>query len=180
MLKNGYKQKLILMLAMTMISQTTVLASQTSKEDLVMMSEESVTEQLNNITQGFVDTQSHWAKKTIDKWHNAGIINGVGDNKFNPDEAMARKDLAIIIDKVLALSKVYGEESENSKYYTNALNRLVKEGIMSSERPDDTITRQEAAIVICKAFGIEPSDATIDKLDFKDKDEVAFWSETYI
>ncbi|MDD4122300.1 MAG: glycosyl hydrolase family 18 protein, partial [Eubacteriales bacterium] len=49
----------------------------------------------------FDDTVGHWAQADIDTARRNGIINGVGDNLFEPEESVTREQMAVIIDNIL-------------------------------------------------------------------------------
>lgn len=178
--RQNYKITLISALALTLLSQAVAYAAPV--DNLKVASETEVINTLEKETAKFLDVQGHWAQKSIEKWSLAGIIKGVGDNQFNPDGAMTRKDLAVLVDKILGLDRIsatIAEDMGGSSYYKASLDRLVKEGIMTSERPDDKVTRQEAAIIICKAFGLDPVYKE-EITGFSDRDRIAFWAKPYV
>ena len=45
----------------------------------------------------FTDTKGHWVDSELDWPVEAGIINGIGDNKFDPDAALTREQTIVII-----------------------------------------------------------------------------------
>ncbi len=132
----------------------------------------------------FEDTKTHWAKQAINQWQYYKVIAGVGKNKFDPDGFVTRRDFAVIIDKLFKYVDVAVNsftDLELEQYYTLPMLRLNAAGIMvgdgKSIRPHDSITRQEAAVVICKAFNIAPEEG---KTTFKDDAQISSWAYPYV
>lgn len=48
----------------------------------------------------FTDTKEHWAKDYIDFVSNKGLMQGVGDNKFEPNKPMTRAEVATVIARM--------------------------------------------------------------------------------
>lgn len=45
----------------------------------------------------FNDIKNHWAKDTIEKWKDKGVISGYPDGTFKPDNPVTRAELAKIL-----------------------------------------------------------------------------------
>lgn len=45
--------------------------------------------------------ENHWAKKSIDMLSSRGIMNGTGNDKFNPDKKITRAEAATTFNKIL-------------------------------------------------------------------------------
>ncbi|UCZ55317.1 S-layer homology domain-containing protein [Bacillus shivajii] len=48
----------------------------------------------------FRDTHNHWAKKDIEIAHELGMVNGIGDNRYGPDDPLTREQLAAILQNI--------------------------------------------------------------------------------
>ncbi len=133
----------------------------------------------------FSDTESHWAEGVIDKWSEKGVVKGF-DGNFNPDLPIIRGDFAVIISRVLsnseesALENVFSDLNTDA-YYANAVLQLNKKGIMLGSdgmvRPNDNITREEAFVMLSRAYDI---DGSSDKINFEDENEVSDWAYAVI
>ncbi len=133
----------------------------------------------------FSDTENHWAERVIDKWSEKGVIRGY-DGKFSPDLPIIRGDFAVIISRVLsdtedsALENVFSDLNTDA-YYANAVLQLNKKGIMLGSdgvvRPSDNITREEAFVMLSRAYDIE---GISDKINFEDENEVSDWAYAVI
>lgn len=129
------------------------------------------------------DIQNHWAKETIEAWSNKGIVKGY-DGKFRPDDFITRGEFAVVLNRIL----LFDEPAENTfddlkeSFYTAAVLCLNKQGIMNgfekNIRPDDFITREEAAVMLFKAMKLETKE--ISALNFNDEDEISDWAKPYM
>lgn len=131
----------------------------------------------------YSDTGRHWASEEIDKWSDKGIIKGDG-NLFYPDDDITRGDFAVIVDRIMTY-QTPGENTFtdlNEDYYTLPLLRLSKQEIIlgyeNKIRPLDSISRQEAAVMLCRALLISPEEDFI--YDFDDTDDIAPWAKGYM
>lgn len=138
----------------------------------------------NNEIKPFKDIAGHWAAQTINKWQYYNIISGVGDDKFNPNGTILRRDFAVILDRLFKFTDIsinVFNDLPMGQYYTDPILRLTAAGIIDSNikyvRPNVNITREEATVMICKAFKIEPSN---DKVLFTDANEISAEAYPYI
>lgn len=101
----------------------------------------------------FSDTENHWAEEAVSRWSDMGIIVGYNGN-FSPNSNIKRCDMATIVG------------------------RLTNEPPQQMERPKEYITREEAAELICKAFGYEKSGTC--SVSFSDTSDVAENTKGYL
>lgn len=129
----------------------------------------------------FYDTEAHWAEEVIEKWAERKVILGY-DGCFNPDAPIIRGDFAVILNRVLTSSDEFIYENtfsdlEDDKYYTEAILRLNQRGVILGSDgmvyPENNITREEAFVMIGRAFEIKKAEYDID---FDDSDEVSDWA----
>lgn len=120
-----------------------------------------------------------------------GIIEGVGDNKFAPENTVTRADFAVMIDKAIALEnsadKEFYDVPEDS-YFAESVKKAAAAGIIKGDEngsfnPYKPINKQEAAVILTKAY-----ESVIGKAifapnaakDCSDYESVATWAKTYI
>ncbi|MDI4648991.1 S-layer homology domain-containing protein [Cohnella hashimotonis] len=131
----------------------------------------------------FKDTQGHWAQGAVEKWSEAGVIQGA-NGTFRPNESVTRAEFATMIDNIVK----YTETGDNlfsdlssSKWYYDAILKLSKAGVLSGSNgkalPGAVITRQEAAVMVAKAFNIAESEAGAT---FTDEGAIAGWANGYV
>lgn len=103
------------------------------------------------------DISVHWAKDSIIKMINAGVISGYPDRTFKPDKAVTRAEFTVMLIKALNL------ETRAGKPFTDTASHWAKESIATatahgfisgypdnSFRPQGKTTRGEAAVIIGK------------------------------
>jgi hypothetical protein len=56
----------------------------------------------------FDDCTSTWAKPYIETARKLGIVTGTGGNLFEPDKPVSRSDIVMMLNRILALQKGYG------------------------------------------------------------------------
>ena len=135
----------------------------------------------------FSDVEGHWAEKSIQKAEEMKVITGYENNRFMPDSYMTRAELVAIINRFLEI------QSETDKYipdvtrqdwFHSDVRKALSAGIIKGDangyvRPNDYVTREEAAIIMCRAFYSE-ADGNVDTLSFKDNDSISSWSRADI
>ncbi len=87
-----------------------------------------------------------------------GILQGVGDNKFNPDGLITREDMIVMVARGLELSgsgdlSAFPDGAETSDYATGAVSAMVEKGLIKGDslgnlNPKGNTTRAEAAVFI--------------------------------
>ena len=142
-----------------------------------------------NNTNQFKDTENHWAKDSIQKLYEQGIVNGISEDEFEPDRTVTRAEFATMISKLLKLD----ESAENifddvrpDDWFCGTVAAVSKVGIVSGFegkfRPNDNISRQEMAVMVAKAFNYmnltQPELKGLDR--FSDKEDIASWAEAYV
>lgn len=129
----------------------------------------------------FGDTGGHWAQQAIDTWHNHGVVNGF-EGQFRPDDAVTRGEFAVMVDNIMKY-QVEGEHGfsdlPDGKWYSGPIARLHAAGVLSGSdgkaRPEQNITRQEAALILTRAFGLERF-AGQARAEFADVGDIASWA----
>ncbi len=133
----------------------------------------------------FDDTDGHWAAEAIDEWSGNGILNGIGNNKFNPDGYMTRAEAAAVFSRLLALSERANisdfKDVDSDAWYAESLEKCVAAGILNGDgsnlNPSGYITREMFFTMFGRALGIQP-ESTLTK-EFSDADEISSWAQGY-
>jgi len=118
-----------------------------------------------------VDSNAYYAKElAIGKA--AGILQGVGENKFNPDAEISRQDLMLICTRgmryanKMGLEKIIGESmgftdfDQVADYAEEAILSMIKEGIVQGNadktiNPRGNATRAEAAVIMNRILNVK-------------------------
>ncbi|MCL5934955.1 MAG: S-layer homology domain-containing protein, partial [Firmicutes bacterium] len=127
------------------------------------------------------DGTYHWAKSQIQNMINLGAVKGYPDGTFQPEKPVTRAELASAMANAMFLPK--GEEVELpdvSSTHWAAKNIATSLPYLAafpdgSFRPNAPITREEVAVAIVKAAGLDKKvvDPTILDVVFKDYKSVS-------
>lgn len=136
-----------------------------------IVSREEFTEQKINpykkTQTSFKDMENHWAKKEVIHLAEAGIIAGVGDDAFAPEESLTKGQAARLILRALKL--VYNEETEASY-----LEIAEENGYLKADEANDEISRQELAKMLTNAIVYKKGECLVDVAsgNFADNNEI--------
>lgn len=131
----------------------------------------------------FPDVEGHWAREVIEKWHGMGVIGGdTVTGAFRPDDPLSRAEFAALLNRIMGYPLVevkHFSDVPANAWYAETMSRLNSAGIIQGDgndmvRPLDPVTRQEAAVILCRALGIEEQLANVN---FNDADDIAPWAE---
>jgi len=130
------------------------------------------------------DISGHWASGVIQKWIDYGIIDGYPDGTFKPENSITRAEFIKIVSEMFGfqekMENVFLDVSPNA-WYADVVSKAGAAGIIDTKsskyfRPNDPISRQEAALVLYRAFKLKVSDRdAADK--FADAGLIADWSK---
>ncbi|MBB3154590.1 subtilisin family serine protease [Paenibacillus endophyticus] len=123
--------------------------------------------QAQELIAGFKDIRGHWAQNEIVALNKQGIINGTGNNRFEPKRAITRAEAVAMVVKAY---KPIPKGSVNTNRFTDvpanhwayaAITSAVGQGWVKgfpggSFKPDQPITRAEMALIIGYAEGVKP------------------------
>ncbi|WP_127531216.1 endo-1,4-beta-xylanase [Paenibacillus kobensis] len=136
---------------------------------------------------------NNFAAAAIQRLVELGIINGVSSDSFAPKEDVKRSQLVVMLVRALGLETNANAGSPfadvpASRSDAAAIAAAVEAGLINgangSFRPNDSMTREEAVVVLMRAFnyavkslGIDASSlATVDAAAFKDDASISKWA----
>jgi hypothetical protein len=127
------------------------------------------------------DISGHWAKDSIMKLINAGVISDYPDGTFKPDKAVTRAEFTVMIVKALNL------ETRAGKTFTDTASHWAKESIATAAAhgiisgyddntfgPGNLITREQAAVIVSLAAKLK---AVTGELNFTDSQAISLWAK---
>lgn len=143
-----------------------------------------ITAQESGSNKQFTDTNGHFAQNSIEKWGKRGIIKGDG-LKFRPDSPITRGEFALIINRLLDFESptITRDSFQDLKesFYTDAILSLSENKILLGSdkkiRAQEPITREEAAVVLLRAFQVSP---TQSEIPFSDRADISPWAQASI
>ena len=110
----------------------------------------------------------YWASSSIDRWSGYGVVKGDTRGQFNPEQPMKRGELATMLADMLGLKDAAQNtfhDVPDGKWYAEPILKCAAAGIMQGDtrgnaNPESPISRQEAAVMLGRALGIEPAQGT--------------------
>jgi hypothetical protein len=117
----------------------------------------------------FNDTTGHWARDAISTAFANGLISGLSETSFGPNDSITREQMIVIIMRVLkgiaadqAQQPVFTDATEVSPWAQAAVNWAAEQGITSgypdgSFRPSLHATRAEVIAIIVRALRLQTS-----------------------
>ena len=113
------------------------------------------------------DIQGHWAQNTINKWVDKGDISGYPDGTFRPNNMITRVEFVVLVNNAMGYTKSgYAYFSDVPSHYwgKNAIQTGVAAGYISGDgngifRPNDPVTRQEAAAMISRILDLKQNES---------------------
>lgn len=128
-------------------------------------------------------TQSHWAQSYLQKWNDYGIINGDETGDLMPDKPTTRAELAVMMNAIMDYQVKAGNnylDVENSSWYADPILKASAAGLLSGYpggfmKPNQSITRQEAMIMMANVLELDTSNAPA--AGYLDSAEIASWAQ---
>lgn len=126
----------------------------------------------------------HWAKSYIDNLSGKKYVSGYEDGTYKPDNYVTRAEFAKILTNIFGVIDKSGVEIADvadSAWYADTMKIAVKAGFVTgyadgTVKPEANITRQEAAVMVYRAWGLSPE----GELNFTDKAEIADWASNQV
>lgn len=140
------------------------------------------TETGQTVQQKAADYTGHWAEKDFRSWVNNGWISGYGNGVFKPDQAITRAEWVLLVNRVFNLQTeietVFTDVKRGESYYVD-IKKAVAAGYVSGYsdgtfRPAQTVSRQEAAVMLFRLFQLNAADGGTAP---KDASELPSWSK---
>ncbi|MBP1990712.1 DUF4838 domain-containing protein [Paenibacillus eucommiae] len=147
--------------------------------------------------QSVPDIKGHWAETQLQRWVEAGLLQGYADGGVAPDQRIARGELAALINRSFGFTEkaeiAFGDLSAADWQY-NDISIAVKEGYLSgyedsTVRVNKEISRQEAAVMlerILQPYVLEPAPGSATGTvpgtapAFTDSASIAAWSQAAV
>lgn len=139
-----------------------------------------------NFVSASSDIHGHWAEQNIKYLLDKGVVEGYPNGEFVPNKQITRAEFVAIINRTLALNEVgvveFEDVTENDWFYKD-IGKAMAAGYIEGYskqafKPRNIITREEAATIIGKAFGLEESDTST--IDFTDGQSIQGYAVGYV
>ncbi|WP_052087919.1 S-layer homology domain-containing protein [Paenibacillus wynnii] len=142
-------------------------------------------------TRTFNDLDKRWAKADIELLASKLVVKGTTDSIFSPDSNITRAEFAALLVRSLGLavdaSSTTFTDVKSSDWFAGAINAAVQAKLVdgfkdSSFKPNDTITREQMAVMISRAITAvgKAGDISVNHnqslAKFKDSASIASWA----
>ncbi len=130
----------------------------------------------------FIDLDNNWAKAAIEKLAGMGAISAYPDGTFRPNTQITRAEFITLLVKVLKL-----KANSDGLAFKDTADHWAKGGISvatslgiargyndNSFKPDNPITREEMAVMACKAAKLTPASGDTN---FSDNKQISSWAK---
>lgn len=129
------------------------------------------------------DIKGHWAQKNIEKTISAGIVSGYKDGTFRPDAPVTRAEFCHMVNATLGNTgtvSISFKDVPSSEWYYSDVSKAVAAGFVSGYtdnkfKPDQRISRQEAAVILSRIVPISNSAASLSK--YSDNKNIDNWAK---
>jgi len=139
----------------------------------------------------FSDLADHWAKVQVQYMADNGYVSGMGNGQFSPDASVTRAQFATMLASSLKLdgdAKAPFSDLQPGQWYYQAVVRAYGAGLIkgvggSLFAPDEVITREQMASMICNALSYkgklsdEPGIETL-LAGFADQESISGWARS--
>ena len=144
----------------------------------------------------FTDVKGHWAEEMINSLYFDGVVTGStqkdGTMIYRPDDSMTRQEFVVALMRYLGTNLSdyentklpFADSSKIAKWASDAMKAAYAMGYLTGSssdgklyaKPADTISRQEAMVILSRT--LPESTASADDLEkrFSDADKVAKWA----
>ncbi|MGE4549103.1 MAG: S-layer homology domain-containing protein [Intestinibacillus sp.] len=128
------------------------------------------------------DMPTGWAKQAMERAVENGLMQGSG-NKIYPDKPLTRAEAAEVLTRAFGAQQESGLDGYldvgQGDWYDAALAKAVQMGVFTGDDqrlyPLRNITREEAFVVLSRAFGLEDGETTVLNR-FADGSAVSSWA----
>lgn len=130
----------------------------------------------------FIDMPEDWSKLSLKKAVQNGLLLG-SNGKIMPNKKLTRAEMATILNRSFGSyeegSLLEFRDVQKSDWYYSEMAKAVQmklfEGSNKFLSPDDSITREQAFVVIARALNIKP--IMEQQNEFKDVDKISDWAK---
>ena len=109
---------------------------------------------------GFSDMENHWGREYVERLAEKGIVSGFEDNTYRPEECVTRAEyiklVVCALGTELTQNEYFTDVSRGDwyfKYISAAKEAGLAGGFDGLFRPNDLITREDAAVILSRASG---------------------------
>ena len=141
------------------------------KTNVVLPRQTDTSTEKDNQTEVFSDIQESYAKEYIRQLCDQKVLNGFPDGTFRPNESVTRAEFAKMLCILLNLSGGNAAFSDvnTSDWFYSYVAACAQKGIVNGFEgkfmPQNTITREDCAVMVCRALELAEAGTVTNFLD---------------
>ncbi|OAB26581.1 pullulanase [Paenibacillus macquariensis subsp. defensor] len=135
----------------------------------------------------FADLEGHWAQTAVNELTAKHVVNGTTDSTFSPEQRVTRAEFAAMLVRALNLKdqgSVSFKDVNSSAWYASAVATAYHSGLVKGKNeltfaPQETITREEMAVMILRAYHVRNVASTVPNVShpsFIDEQLISSWA----
>jgi hypothetical protein len=136
------------------------------------------------LAQAGTDIEGHWAEEAMNRWVDRGIVKGYDDGTFGPDKFIKRAEFVALVNRTFGyatFSSTKFPDVSDDDWFAADVSKAVGAGYIKGYddgtfRPDDNITRQEAALVFARIYDLKKTDETYGFADIESIPDWSLWA----
>ena len=129
--------------------------------------------------------RKHWAVEIIERWALRGVLQG-SDGLFRPNAPITRAEFAAVISRLMGYTvttETQFYDVPHTAWYYGDIAKIYASGIMKGDgggimRPEANITREEATVMLARAFEIKENAGTENP--FPDAGDISGWASLLV
>lgn len=122
------------------------------------------------------ELNGHWAESQLIKWLENGLLKGYQDGKIRPDQKVSRSEFITFVNRVFQYAEeapiTFNDVSNGNWYYSEIAKGLaagyIQDDTDPSFKPNDYITREEAAVIVARLANLDTGKVVDSKLKLID------------
>lgn len=105
----------------------------------------------------FADMEGHWALGYVEAAREAGLLEGTGTKRFDPNGTLTRAEAVVLIVRTKGLKLTVGRESVAQDHWAvREITAVVSAGLLTGDtlgfRPDAPLTMAEGSVLLVRGF----------------------------
>ncbi|MDG0791811.1 S-layer homology domain-containing protein [Cohnella ginsengisoli] len=132
-------------------------------------------------------SESNWASPAIKSLAAKQIVNGTTETEYTPNRSVSRAEFAALLTRSLGLQSTGSNPFNDVKsdaWYADAVTAVYEAGIVTGRDPQTfepakTITRQEAAVMLMRAYAFQSGSRDVPAAGtvFSDQANISAWAQ---
>lgn len=167
------------------------ILEQTQGRSMRLSPPEIVVKEAADQGNAFDDLDGHWCKQIVMDLYGQGLVRGVGNKKFAPDNTLTRAEYIAMALRAAQIepentADTFFRDNQNGKWYYSVINTALRQGLLDIHLiqddqifPDRAITREEMASVAARICNLKKKTNTVSVEEYSDRSSISPWTVKY-